>query len=509
MNSWDNIESIFICSAIIIVTFLTIFGNLFVLFAFYNDPHLLTPSNNFILSMAIADFLVGLCCMPFYSVVEIKHLWPFGQLFCKIWLTIDDIATQASVLSIVAITIERYWSINHSVHYRKYTTNTRIRFCSLLIWLIPLINFAPGIWFLKPKTSTKNNINSTLLVHQNETCIGAYHDHTVYLIVAQFNFFVWPLILIIILNLLIVINLYKRSQRFPTLTSGAIQALHLHSRRRTLPSSCKHTYKQQSSKKPVINQVSVEMNQHPDSELEMAQPVENSHPILYENYIKYQNLQTVFDYCINSTKQLELQKDDRSQPEMERINVQMPPIIEMDEQSDHDSYLSTQKKKNYLDRLKQAQRLIKCERKNSIRKFSKPISKSKPKYSPSKSTQTLRQSFFTWRNTTMVLSPNSGEQHRTVRRLRRDKRAATSLLILVLVFMIFLLPYVVVVIGGRIFKIPLKTEKMNQIYSASFWLLWLNSTVNPFLYPFIQPRFRDAYKKLYKRLIHRRFIFYQ
>jgi hypothetical protein len=119
----------------------------------------------------------------------------------------------ASVLSIVAITIERYWSINHSIHYRRYTTNTRIRIFSVLIWLIPFLNFAPGIWFLQ----SHEEIQSTNITNKtNAECMGAYHSHTLYLIMAQINFFAWPLVVIIILNALIVVNLYQRSHRFPT-----------------------------------------------------------------------------------------------------------------------------------------------------------------------------------------------------------------------------------------------------------------------------------------------------
>ena len=122
----------------------------------------------------------------------------------------------ASVLSIVAITIERYWSINHSVHYRRHTTKTRIRIFSILIWFIPLINFAPGIWLLDHiDTAPTANITKK----NNLECIGAYHSHAVYLIIAQINFFAWPLVVILILNALIIVSLYHRSQRFPTLNS--------------------------------------------------------------------------------------------------------------------------------------------------------------------------------------------------------------------------------------------------------------------------------------------------
>lgn len=64
---WPSVEDLLLCVFIVLIILLTVGGNLVVLFAFYSDPHLLTPSNNFLLSMAIADLLVGLIGMPFYS----------------------------------------------------------------------------------------------------------------------------------------------------------------------------------------------------------------------------------------------------------------------------------------------------------------------------------------------------------------------------------------------------------------------------------------------------------
>jgi hypothetical protein len=65
--SWSSVELVLISLGIIVIILLTVGGNLVVLFAFYTDPHLLTPSNHFLLSMAIADLLVGLIAMPFHS----------------------------------------------------------------------------------------------------------------------------------------------------------------------------------------------------------------------------------------------------------------------------------------------------------------------------------------------------------------------------------------------------------------------------------------------------------
>lgn len=66
-SPWQTTETVLVYCATILIIVLTVGGNLVVLFAFCNDPHLLTPSNNFLLSMAIADLLVGLIGMPFYA----------------------------------------------------------------------------------------------------------------------------------------------------------------------------------------------------------------------------------------------------------------------------------------------------------------------------------------------------------------------------------------------------------------------------------------------------------
>ncbi|CAF2712176.1 unnamed protein product [Rotaria sp. Silwood2] len=480
--SWTSIELVTVCFGIVLIILLTIGGNLVVLFAFYNDPHLLTPSNNFLLSMAIADLLVGLIAMPFYSYAQIKNFWPFGQFFCKIWLTIDDVATMASVLSIVAITIERYWSINHSVHYRRYTTKTRIRIFSLLIWLIPFLNFAPGIWFLE----SHEDIRTTNTTKKNHSeCIGAYHSHTIYLIIAQINFFAWPLVVIIILNALIVVNLYQRSHRFPTYDSFYEQRkndLLKKSKEKNIDERQQQTIENDDNAVSITNESNYYMLRQTNSEINNDNNYGNIPPTIKEVD------ETIIEHDIVESLP--------SPP-----SLPCSPIEIDTKQLSSTSNIYTRFKHVFLpSSISMDSALTDRRSSKSTQTFHLPLQPNKEK----------QRSIFSWRHSTCYLSTKSknmnsvtGEQ-RNVRRLRRDKRAATSLLILVLVFMIFLLPYVVVVVAGSIFSLEILTDTNGQVYSAAFWLLWLNSTVNPILYPFIQPKFRDAYRKIFLRLTRRR-----
>ncbi|UJR13804.1 hypothetical protein I4U23_000814 [Adineta vaga] len=500
--SWQTIEFLSVCFAIILIILLTVGGNLVVLFAFCNDPHLLTPSNNFLLSMAIADLLVGLVGMPFYAYAQMKNSWPFGELFCKVWITIDDVVTMASVLSIVAITIERYWSINHSVHYRQHTTKTRIRIVSILIWLIPFINFAPGIWLLKPTNQNKSSISIHNMTENKYECIGAYHSNTIYLIMSQINFFAWPLVVIIVLNVLIVVNLYKRSHRFAGFVSFRVPQ-NKQQQQQHRANSLREQYRQKIETEDMQQQQQQQLHQR-------TQQINN-------------DVQTTT--VVNGANCYLINKIDLEQNNIHFIDERQTPSRELNEIPNDDGSIEFRTLPSTESDLRPSTNIY-LRFKHVLLPNSIQTNSSRNEHLSSKSTQTLslstkksksrNNSIIVWRHnsTTIPLSdtqitptasplPTSTGEQRTVRRLRRDKRAATSLFTLVLVFMIFLLPYVFVVVVGRIFPIEILTDTNGQLYSAAFWLLWLNSTVNPILYPFIQPRFREAYRKLFRRFTRR------
>ncbi|KAJ3595660.1 hypothetical protein NHX12_004963 [Muraenolepis orangiensis] len=78
-------------------------------------------------------------------------------------------------------------------------------------------------------------------------------------------------------------------------------------------------------------------------------------------------------------------------------------------------------------------------------------------------------------------------------RLSRDKKIAKSLAVIVCVFAICWAPYTLLMIiraacRGRC--IP------HHWYEVTFWLLWLNSAINPFLYPLCHSSFRRAFARI-------------
>lgn len=78
-------------------------------------------------------------------------------------------------------------------------------------------------------------------------------------------------------------------------------------------------------------------------------------------------------------------------------------------------------------------------------------------------------------------------------RLSRDKKIAKSLAIIVCIFGICWAPYTLLMI----MRAACSDQCVERHwYEITFWLLWLNSGINPFLYPLCHSSFRRAFAKI-------------
>lgn len=78
-------------------------------------------------------------------------------------------------------------------------------------------------------------------------------------------------------------------------------------------------------------------------------------------------------------------------------------------------------------------------------------------------------------------------------RLSRDKKIAKSLAVIVCVFGVCWAPYTLLMIIRAACS---GTCVEHHWYEVTFWLLWLNSAINPFLYPLCHSSFRRAFAKI-------------
>uniref|UniRef100_A0AC34RJ54 G-protein coupled receptors family 1 profile domain-containing protein n=1 Tax=Panagrolaimus sp. JU765 TaxID=591449 RepID=A0AC34RJ54_9BILA len=136
--------SVVIGLLLFILILFCVVGNLFVILAVILERELRSrPQYYLIFSLAVADLLVGLIVTPLGAWSTVKQAWPFGVVLCDFWISVDVLVCTSSILHLVAIALDRYWSIT-DIYYVQNRTKQRIFYMLLCIWVVSLlISLAP------------------------------------------------------------------------------------------------------------------------------------------------------------------------------------------------------------------------------------------------------------------------------------------------------------------------------------------------------------------------------
>ncbi|XP_078724663.1 histamine H3 receptor [Lampetra fluviatilis] len=207
-SSWTPGQEALLTALMVVLMLATVVGNAFVILAFAVDRGLRTHANFFFLNLAIADLLVGGFCIPLYVPYVLTGEWRLGRGLCKLWLVMDYLLCTASVFNIVLISFDRFLSVTRAVSYRAQQCMPRRAVLKMLaVWLAAFLLYGPAIiaW---------EHVAGRSVVPQGE-CYAEFYYNWYFLIVASTFEFFTPLLSVAYFNLMIYSNIRRRRRNTP------------------------------------------------------------------------------------------------------------------------------------------------------------------------------------------------------------------------------------------------------------------------------------------------------
>lgn len=125
-------------------------GNIMVVLVVLRTKHMMTPTNCYLVSLAIADLIVLLAAgLP--NISEVVASWIYGYTGCLCITYLQYLGINVSSCSITAFTIERYIAICHSIKAQFICTVSRAKKIIACVWIFTSVYCI--MWFFLVDTN--------------------------------------------------------------------------------------------------------------------------------------------------------------------------------------------------------------------------------------------------------------------------------------------------------------------------------------------------------------------
>ncbi|XP_031166164.1 growth hormone secretagogue receptor a [Sander lucioperca] len=118
-------------------------GNVMTILVVSKYRDMRTTTNLYLCSMAVSDLLIFLCMpLDLYRMWRYRP-WRFGAALCKLFQFVSESSTYSTILSITALSVERYLAICFPLRAKALVTKRRVRALILLLWTVSLMSAGP------------------------------------------------------------------------------------------------------------------------------------------------------------------------------------------------------------------------------------------------------------------------------------------------------------------------------------------------------------------------------
>ncbi|KAM9180263.1 melatonin-related receptor [Dugong dugon] len=175
----------FMFCAMVITIVVDLIGNSMVILAVSKNKKLRNPGNIFVVSLSVADMLVAIYPYPLMLHAMAIGGWDLSQLQCQMVGFITGLSVVGSIFNIMAIAINRYCYICHSLQYERLFSVRNTCIYLIVTWIMTVLAVLPNMY-----------IGTIQYDPRTYTCIFNYVNNPVFTVTIVCIHFVLPLLVV-------------------------------------------------------------------------------------------------------------------------------------------------------------------------------------------------------------------------------------------------------------------------------------------------------------------------
>ncbi|XP_056620933.1 trace amine-associated receptor 13c-like [Triplophysa dalaica] len=144
----------------------TILGNSVVIISIAHFRQLQTPTNILVMSLALADLLLGVMVMPLSIIRSVTGCWYYGDAVCLLHSSFDLFLTSVSILHLVCIAFDRYQAVCHPLQYPTRVTIP-------IAWIMVLLSWCMIALYSYGLLYSKANVEGMDEFLKSRYCVGS------------------------------------------------------------------------------------------------------------------------------------------------------------------------------------------------------------------------------------------------------------------------------------------------------------------------------------------------